>query len=190
MTRTKKRKARTKRRAWTEGIWVRNLFAVIAIAAVGVLMEIYFAGKLPELEADIGHALTGKNNLDQKTTTAGTETRSLVEVESPSQSDTSVIQGHLLASISGNKLSVVNEGVIPIRIMRLVRNKRYGVAGCDTDVDVNTDPNKSADFSNRVDQVLLLGDSYNGFWSSTCGGAGFVEVLTDRGNIRFSDRTP
>lgn len=185
MKRVKKRKARSARRSWTEGVWVRNLFAVIAIAAVGILTALYFNGKLPELEAYIGRRLATKDDLDQKTTIAGSENRSLVEVVSASQSDTSVIQGHLLASISGNKLTIVNEGVIPIRITRLVRNKRYGVAWCDTDEDVNTDPSKSANFSNRVDQVLMLGESYRGPWSAACGGAGLVEVQTDRGTIAF-----
>lgn len=183
--RKKKRKARTRRRAWTEGIWVRNLFAAIALAAVGASIAIYYSGKLPALEAYVGRALSSNGDLDESPEATGSKTRSLSEVVSLSEPGTSVIQGHLLASISGDRLTIVNEGAIPIRIMRLVRNKRYGVAWCDTDVDVNIDSNKSANFSNRVDRVLMLGESYNGIWKSTCGGGGLVEVQTDRGNIMF-----
>jgi len=162
------------------------MFAVIAVAAVSIAAMLYFSGTMPALQAYFGGTGSTDTDLDPMTATGGDESRSLSEVASLSQSGTGVIQGHLLASISGNKLTIVNEGAIPIRIMRLVRNKFYGVAWCDTDVDVNTDPKKPANFSNRVDRILMLGDSYGGTWPSNCGSGGSIEVQTDRGSIMFT----
>ena len=92
---------------------------------------------------------------------------------------------NLHVSVFANGVTVANEGDTPIHLIRLVRNKRYGVAWCDTSADLNTDPKRSPNYSNKVDQVLPIGDSYNNLSYPVCGNTDFIEVYTDQGNAAF-----
>ena len=181
------RKVKRKPRPWTQRAWVRASFVVIVIVAAVVFMTLFFVGKLPVLEALIGSDTETQSSADQNTMPVPSETplARAAAVPLPSQSENNLAQQNLQVSVFAKSLKIVNEADTPIHVIRLVQNRRYGVAWCDTNAHVNADPSSSSNYSNKVDQVLQIGDVYSSFLYPVCGNAGLVEVFTDQGNATF-----
>jgi len=199
MTRTRRRphakRIAKKRRVWSDGTpsserrtrrarqlaWLRTLLIVLAIAVVVVLAPFYFIGKLPEIE----DYFAGRASQD-----AGAPLTNLAPVVAPPatsapQTEHNVAQENLQAARFGLGVKIVNEGETPIHLTRVVRNKMYRVAWCDTDANVNRDPNQLPNFAIKVDQVLQIGDSYISFSYPACGPVDVIEVFTGQGLATF-----
>jgi len=183
-----------KRRVWSDGTpsserrtrrqrqlaWLRTLLIVLAFAAAVVLAPLYVIGKLPEIQDYFSGRPAQDSGAPLATVPPPAST-------SPSVSppEHNVAQENLQASRFGLGVKIANEGEAPIHVTRVVRNKRYRVAWCDTDANVNRDPNQLPNFPIKVDQVLQIGDSYMSFSYPVCGPVDVIEVFTGQGVATF-----
>lgn len=202
----KKKRVVKKRRVWSDGTagssrvmsrfgdfrWLGTIAIVAGSAVVVLLTTLYFAAEIPDLESfTFGTATTtGDAGRNMSARPAANETLAASAAAAPGHAERNLAQENLQVSMSGKLVMVVNEGEIPIHLTKLVLNSRYRVAGCDTDANLSPDPNKPPDYSDRVDQVLQIGDSYQFPSHPVCGVVVAVEVHTDQGNAMLRPALP
>jgi hypothetical protein len=175
-------KVRRPRPAATEGRWVRNFFALMALTCIILTVLVFVSGKLPELEHKIANALRTADGTEKEALSA----RVSLGSDANLRIEPNLAQENLRASTIENQVQITNEGETPIHLVRMVLNKHYGVARCDTNATVGiNDSGRLATFTNRVDEILQIGDIYRSISQPECGTAAIVEVFTDQGNAVF-----